>query len=271
MVKNTQRDRVWIAALREDEFTKHDITESVDAGSRTVHDVLKTMVDADLLTETEECRKVDRGDSQILADVTVYTSDDADESDSSTTKASEPDMSDIDEDKAERLTEQIAGSNGDVPAQPHGSTDEKPDTPASDTGETVESVSNSENENDTVDEIEIPEPPFGDEYSGAGVIAENLTGIGSKRAEALVHAGYESLDDLHQASKQELTDANGIGENSAKSIKKEIAAYVIKEYEIAMGKLANAQVEQIEDIFNVSEDMAESIISVANTKRLGLA
>ncbi len=271
MAKNTQRDRVWIAALREDEFTKHDIIDSVDAGSRTVHDVLKTMVDADLLTETDDRRRVDRGDSYMYTDVTVYTSDDADESDSSTTKAPEPDMSDIDNGEINRLKEEIGVSNGDVPAQPHGSTDEKPDTPASDTGETVESDSKNENENDTVDEIEIPEPPFGDEYSGAGVIAENLTGIGRKRATALVHAGYESLDDLHQASKQELTDANGIGENSAKSIKKEIAAYVIKEYEIPMGKLANTQVEKLEDIFNVSKDTAKSIESVANAERLGLA
>jgi len=111
-----------------------------------VHDVLKTMVDADLLTETEDRRKVDRGDSQMLTDVTVYTSDDAGVSDSSTTDAPEPDLSDIDEDKAERLTEQIAVSNGDVPVQPHGSTDKKPDTQASDTGETVESDSNSEND-----------------------------------------------------------------------------------------------------------------------------
>jgi len=269
MAKNTQRDRVWIAALREDEFTKHDITDSVDAGSRTVHDVLKTMVDADLLTETEDRRKVDRGDSQMWNTVTVYTSYDADESDSSTTDAPEPDMSDIDNGKINRLKGEIGVSNGDVPAQSHGSTDEKPDTPASDTGETVESDSKSEN--DTVDEIEIPEPPFGDEYSGAGVIAENLTGIGRKRARALTNAGYESLDDLHQASKQELTDANGIGENSAKSIKKEIAAYVIKEYEIPMEKLANTQVEKLEDIFNVSEDTAKSIESVANAERLGLA
>jgi len=144
MVKNTQRDRVWIAALREDEFTKHDIIDSVDAGSRTVHDVLKTMVDADLLTETDDRRRVDRGDSYMYTDVTVYTSDDADESDSSTTDAPEPDMSDIDNGEINRLKEEIGVSNGDVPVQPHGSTDEKPDTPASDTGETVESDSNSD-------------------------------------------------------------------------------------------------------------------------------
>jgi len=77
MAKNTTRDRVWIAALRQDEFTKYDIAESVDAGSRTVHDVLKTMVDADLLTETEDRRKVDRDDSQMWSTVTVYTSDSA--------------------------------------------------------------------------------------------------------------------------------------------------------------------------------------------------
>jgi len=146
MAKNTQRDRVWIAALREDEFTKHDIIDSVDAGSRTVHDVLKTMVDADILTETEECRKVDRGDSQILADVTVYTSDGAGESDSSTTDAHKPDTSDIDNGEINRVKEEIGMSNGNVPAQPHGSTDEKPDTPASNMGETVESDSNSESD-----------------------------------------------------------------------------------------------------------------------------
>jgi DNA-directed RNA polymerase subunit RPC12/RpoP len=55
-------------------------------------------------------------------------------------------MSDIDNGEINRLKEEIGVSNGDVPAQPHGSTDEKPDTPASETGETVESDSNSEND-----------------------------------------------------------------------------------------------------------------------------
>jgi DNA-directed RNA polymerase subunit RPC12/RpoP len=146
MVKNTQRDRVWIAALREDEFTKHDIIDSVDAGSRTVHDVLKTMVDADLLTETNDRRRVDRGDSYMYTDVTVYTSDGADENDSSTTDAHKPDTSDIDNGEINRVKEEIGVSNGDVPVQPHGSTDEKPDTPASNMGETVESDSNSESD-----------------------------------------------------------------------------------------------------------------------------
>jgi|APHM01.1.fsa_nt_gi hypothetical protein len=76
MAKNTQRDRVWVTALKSDNFTKHDIINRADAGDRTVHDVLKTMIDAELLNQTTECCKVERGDNMVIQEVTVYRTPD---------------------------------------------------------------------------------------------------------------------------------------------------------------------------------------------------
>lgn len=131
MVKSTQRDRIWITALQNDNFSKYDITSEVDAGERTVHDVLKTMVDADLLTETTERRYVERGDYGLKQRVTVYQKADA-----LSSETTEDDTSSDNSPMKGMKVEMGVGARS-MPTQTHGETDDKPDAPASETDETV--------------------------------------------------------------------------------------------------------------------------------------
>jgi hypothetical protein len=63
VTKDTRRDRIWRIALTTDGFTKQYIEDQVDASSRTVHDVLKTMVDYRFLKQKTQYRKVEQGSS----------------------------------------------------------------------------------------------------------------------------------------------------------------------------------------------------------------
>lgn len=62
MAKHTRRDEVWkeIIARREagETFAKADIVDTVEASERTVHDVLRTAVEADALGTGEEQREL---------------------------------------------------------------------------------------------------------------------------------------------------------------------------------------------------------------------
>lgn len=62
MAKHTRRDEVWkeIIARREagETFAKADIVDTVGASERTVHDVLRTAVEADALGTGEEQREL---------------------------------------------------------------------------------------------------------------------------------------------------------------------------------------------------------------------
>ncbi|WP_231852385.1 hypothetical protein [Haloquadratum walsbyi] len=96
MGKDTMRDRVWktvhqfkngdiervVKPLRGetiDGFTKREVDNAVDASTRTVHDVLKTMVQYGILTETNQRVKVPKGDSGTAIHGTViYSADSAD-------------------------------------------------------------------------------------------------------------------------------------------------------------------------------------------------
>lgn len=62
MAKHTRRDEVWkeIIARREagETFAKAEIVDTVEASERTVHDVLRTAVEADALGTGEERREL---------------------------------------------------------------------------------------------------------------------------------------------------------------------------------------------------------------------
>jgi hypothetical protein len=91
MGKDTMRDRVWktvhqftngeiervVEPVRGESingFTKREVDNAVDASTRTVHDVLKTMVQYGILTETNQRVKVPKGDSGTAIHGTVIYS-----------------------------------------------------------------------------------------------------------------------------------------------------------------------------------------------------
>jgi hypothetical protein len=90
MVKDTKRDRVWKAAIELDKnppeysvysagttgsksvvgFTKADIQKSLDptVGKRTIHDVIMTMYDYDLIDMVKEPSHASIGEHPITGD-----------------------------------------------------------------------------------------------------------------------------------------------------------------------------------------------------------
>jgi len=137
MAKHTTRDQIWQTAIDlavngvddraeipstfdisyDDDvgFVKNDVLERADAGDRTVHDVLKTMVDVGLLGE--EKRTVYRPyqnslgvDKAKRVALTVYypSGDLADDPvDTSELMGSEPISGDTDREDAEALREKV--------------------------------------------------------------------------------------------------------------------------------------------------------------------
>jgi large subunit ribosomal protein L32e len=57
-----------------------------------------------------------------------------------------------------------------------------------------------------------------DEDEGEIESVEDIDGVGPSKAEALADAGHESVDDLREATAEELTEAEGISENLAADI-----------------------------------------------------
>jgi S1-C subfamily serine protease len=56
----------------------------------------------------------------------------------------------------------------------------------------------------------------------------DLKGIGAKKTQALIDAGFKTIDDLKHASLKELTDVEGIGIKQANAIKRELKRLAIK-------------------------------------------
>jgi len=161
VTKDTRRDRIWRIALTTDGFTKQYIEDQVDASSRTVHDVLKTMVDYRFLKQKTQYRKVEQGSSGSTStststkqDVTVYHP-----------------------------------------------LDIRP-TP--------------------------PEPGFEDDISSENIFssgatleanADMFTGVGEKRLRKLEMERLVTLNDILDASINEIAEVDGFGEQTAKTLK----------------------------------------------------
>ena len=210
MTKDTRRDRIWRIALTTDGFTKQYIEDQVDASSRTVHDVLKTMVDYRFLKQKTQYRKVEQGSSGSTStststkqDVTVYHP-----------------------------------------------LDIRP-TP--------------------------PEPGFEDDISSENIFssgatleanADMFTGVGEKRLRKLEMERLVTLNDILDASINEIAEVDGFGEQTAKTLKITTIEAAINKLDMSEEDLRELSVSEHEDMFNIREEYAEELKQNLNSTLL---
>ena len=210
MAKDTRRDRIWRIALTTDGFTKQYIEDQVDASSRTVHDVLKTMVDYRFLKQKTQYRKVEQGSSGSTStststkqDVTVYHP-----------------------------------------------LDIRP-TP--------------------------PEPGFEDDISSENIFssgatleanADMFTGVGEKRLRKLEMERLVTLNDILDASINEIAEVDGFGEQTAKTLKITTIEAAINKLDMSEEDLRELSVSEYEEMFNLREEYAEELKQDLNSTLL---
>jgi predicted flap endonuclease-1-like 5' DNA nuclease len=268
MAKDTVRDRVWHTALEfsteagrpepiseimsPDGFTKRQLKDAVDASDRTVHDVLKTMVDYGYLEEEEQYIAVPQGDSQANHDTTVYSAaspeqpqgKNAQDGDEQASDTAEPGESDIDDELSEdtlEVAQEIASQNGEVSLEP--------------------SQADDQTSADTAEEDLPFEPNAGDE-----VVFQDIHGVGEDRGSKLVSHGFESFNDLYLASVDEIAEVDGFGIKTAREMKIYIADMVRKRQKVAEDRIFGEYPETIARMFNLDEEAAERWASHARAK-----
>ncbi len=214
MAKDTRRDRIWRIALTTDGFTKQYIEDQVDASSRTVHDVLKTMVDYRFLKQKTQYRKVEQGSSS---------------SNSTNTSTSTSTKQDV---------------------TVYHPLDIRP-TP--------------------------PEPGFEDDISSENIFssgatleanADMFTGVGEKRLRKLEMERLVTLNDILDASINEIAEVDGFGEQTAKTLKITTIEAAINKLDMSEEDLRELSVSEYEEMFNLREEYAEELKQDLNSTLL---
>jgi hypothetical protein len=214
VAKDTRRDRIWRIALTTDGFTKQYIEDQVDASSRTVHDVLKTMVDYRFLKQKTQYRKVEQGSSS---------------SNSTNTSTSTSTKQDV---------------------TVYHPLDIRP-TP--------------------------PEPGFEDDISSENIFssgatleanADMFTGVGEKRLRKLEMERLVTLNDILDASINEIAEVDGFGEQTAKTLKITTIEAAINKLDMSEEDLRELSVSEYEEMFNLREEYAEELKQDLNSTLL---
>ncbi|ERG90505.1 MAG: hypothetical protein J07HQW1_00528 [Haloquadratum walsbyi J07HQW1] len=214
MAKDTRRDRIWRIALTTDGFTKQYIEDQVDASSRTVHDVLKTMVDYRFLKQKTQYRKVEQGSSSI---------------NSTNTNTSTSTKQDV---------------------TVYHPLDIRP-TP--------------------------PEPGFEDDISSENIFSSGatleantdmFTGVGEKRLRKLEMERLVTLNDILDASINEIAEVDGFGEQTAKTLKITTIEAAINKLDMSEEDLRELSVSEYEEMFNLREEYAEELKQDLNSTLL---
>lgn len=214
MTKDTRRDRIWRIALTTDGFTKQYIEDQVDASSRTVHDVLKTMVDYRFLKQKTQYRKVEQGSSGSTSTSTSISTS----------------------------TKQDVTVYHPLDIRP---------TP--------------------------PEPGFEDDISSENIFssgatldanADMFTGVGEKRLRKLEMERLVTLNDILDASINEIAEVDGFGEQTAKTLKITTIEAAINKLDMSEEDLRELSVSEHEDMFNIREEYAEELKQNLNSTLL---
>jgi hypothetical protein len=271
MAKDTMRDRVWKTTLQlitddinretpesafdshvPEGFTKRDIEVQVEAGVRTVHDVLKTMVDYAILDESNQQVKVSQGGSTAIHEATVYSAGEM--------------IGVLSHDSLPKQA-QPSDCNTDNPGEyAHtGETDQdtKDSMPTRKRESSDYSLASSETEVG-----EIGESPFGEGVGSRDGFIESIRTVGQQRADSLVNAGFDTYNDLYQASLSEITEVYDIGETTAKRIKIRIGSVVRTKCDVSVADLAEMPVEDIANIYHTGTDLAGEIKQTAKARQM---
>jgi hypothetical protein len=248
MTKDTLRDTVWreIIKQRDDDsrILKPDIQQRVDAGDRTVHDVLQTAVEYRLLdrsTTIEDRDDPRTEDSTQRKEVVVFD-------------PAELDDWEVDDDTVPLDDDKFTNESGDNTSNNGEDADvgEANSTPDDDNSETISVPESDLDDNGFIDE-DWPD-------ASPGHYAANLDGIGKKKSRRL-HNKFEAYEDIIRSSIEEITTVDGIGESTAIDIKHKIMKLSFRETKLNAEDLPEVETKVVADMFNVPEDLAETFQS----------
>ena len=104
-------------------------------------------------------------------------------------------------------------------------------TEGTDADEVAEADDSEVTEDVSVDEADAEETEEADEADADEEFAslEDISGVGSAKADTLSEAGYESIDDVKAASQAELSEVDGVGNALAARIKADVGGLEVSE------------------------------------------
>lgn len=116
--------------------------------------------------------------------------------------------------------------------------------------EEIEETSDAEETDDEETEIEETATPSEDEEAAPDDRVEltDISGVGDAKADALVEAGFETVEDVKAASQDELAEIEGIGNALAARIKADVGGLEVDEETEAEVEDADEEVEDEEDV-----------------------
>lgn len=107
--------------------------------------------------------------------------------------------------------------------------------------------------------VEIDKAPFPDPRGTTQLYISDMPSVGKDKYNRLLDNGFESLNDLYQASLPEITTIDRIGPKTAKNIKMWVGDKVVKEYEISDKQVATASIKKISELYNANEKIAKEV------------
>jgi hypothetical protein len=246
MTKDTLRDTVWREIIKQrDEdsrILKPDIQQRVDAGDRTVHDVLQTAVEYGILHKSTTIE--DRNDPRTAEgtqqrEVVVFDS-------------AELDDREIDDDTVPLDDDQFTDNPSDNGSDSSENSDVGEANPSPD-DDNSEAISVPESDLDENGYVDVDWPP-----GSASNYAGNIDNIGRKKAERLA-GHYDSFDSIIRASIDDLTVVRGIGDSIAEDIKRQMIRFALNETELDIENVPEIEREVFADMFNIPDEIAESV------------
>lgn len=249
MTKHTVRDEVWIELIRQrdqdNNIVKPDIEQRVDGSDRTVHDVIQTAVENGALeksTTTEE-REDPRSEGSVQTkEVALFEPAELPEIDQEI---------DVDEDAVPLNDDRFDDDRDDTDSHNIEDGDTEPSTPTPD-DDTTESISVPESDVDDDGFIDVEWPE-----GHSGTFEANFDGIGQKKSLRLAER-FDSFDDLVTSEVSHLKAVEGIGQNTARAIKYRLMRAAFLETELDLDDVTEIDTKVIADMFNASEETAES-------------
>jgi len=105
----------------------------------------------------------------------------------------------------------------------------------------------------------IEEAPFPDPRGKKQLFISDMPSVGKDKYNRLLDNGFNTLNDLYQASESEIMNIEGIGPITARNIKIWVGDQLVTMYEILDIQIPNDSIEEVKNIYNISETTAHEV------------
>lgn len=108
-------------------------------------------------------------------------------------------------------------------------------------------------------DVEVGEAPFPDPQGKTQLFISKIPSVGKNRYNRLLDNGFNTLNDLYQASESEITTIDGIGKKTAREIKIWVGDQLVEIYKVSDNQMNAMSVEEIATLYNISERAANEV------------